>query len=105
MNSTAMDLARWTWALYGGTVLQAQSLAQMTQWAPNSGSPYPWAGYGLGTMRWTTSKGDFWGHAGRMPGYRSCSGHSVTRNITVVLLVNQDSLDAVSMWKALVNAL
>lgn len=105
MNSTAMDLARWTGALYGGAVLQAPSLAQMTQWAPNSGSPYPWAGYGLGTMRWTTSKGDFWGNTGRMPGYRSCSGHSPSRKITVVILVNQDSLDAISMWKALVNAL
>jgi D-alanyl-D-alanine carboxypeptidase len=105
MFSTAIDLARWVRALYGGTVLKPESLTEMTRWAPNSGAPYPWSGYGLGTVRWSTAKGDFWGNAGQMPGFFSQSGHSPTRNITVVVLVNQDHVDTGPIWRTLVNAL
>jgi D-alanyl-D-alanine carboxypeptidase len=103
MFSTALDLARWVRALYGGAVLRPDSLAQMTQWVPYNTSPFP--GYGLGTMRLSTTKGDFWGNGGLMPGYFSSSGHSPTRHITVVVLINQDHVNQGAIWLALINAL
>ena len=73
--------------------------------ASGSGSPWPWGGYGMGTMRWPTAKGDFWGNGGRIPGYFSVCGHSPTRNITVVLLTNQDHVNVGEIWGALIGAL
>jgi D-alanyl-D-alanine carboxypeptidase len=100
MTSTAYDVARWTRALYGGEVLTPASLSAMTTWVAGS-SPT----YGLGTMRLTSSKGDFWGHVGGITGYTSWAGHSPTRNLTVIVLINQDNDYFSAIWRALVDAL
>ena len=100
MASTAYDLALWMRALYGGDVLSAESLREMTKWVPGS-SPV----YGLGTMRLNSSKGEFWGHIGGITGFTSWAGHSPTLKVTVVVLVNQDSDYYSSIWNGLVNAL
>lgn len=100
MTATAYDLARWTRTLYGGHVLNEKSVAEMTKWTSQSGSEY-----GLGTLRFSTSKGDFWGHSGGITGYLSIAAHSPTRQLTVVVLVNQDNVDVGAIWNALVSAL
>ncbi|MHC1767418.1 MAG: serine hydrolase domain-containing protein [Verrucomicrobiia bacterium] len=100
MTSTAYDLALWIRALYGGHVLSDNSLGEMTKWTSLSGSTY-----GLGTMRISSSKGEFWGHNGGITGYLSVAGHSPTRHTTVVVLVNQDTVDVGAIWGALVNTL
>jgi D-alanyl-D-alanine carboxypeptidase len=100
MTSTAYDLALWIRALYGGDVLSDASLAQMTTWSSQSSSSY-----GLGTERFTTAKGEFWGHSGAITGYASLGVYSPTRRVTVVALVNQDTADVGAIWRALVNAL
>jgi D-alanyl-D-alanine carboxypeptidase len=100
MTSTAYDLALWIRALYGGDVVSKSSLAEMTKWTSQSNS-----GYGLGTGRMNTAKGDFWGHSGGITGYLSLAGHSPTRHMTVVVLLNQDTADPGTIWVALVNAL
>jgi D-alanyl-D-alanine carboxypeptidase len=100
MNSTAYDLARWIHALYGGRVLKPESLNAMTQWTSLSGGTY-----GLGTLRLTTSKGDFWGHGGFITGYVTLAAYSPSLEGTVVILVNQDNVDFVAMWNNLVNSL
>jgi D-alanyl-D-alanine carboxypeptidase len=98
--STAYDLARWIEVLYGGRVLKPDSLTEMTKWSALSGS-----NYGLGTLRVASSKGEFWGHDGGLPGFRSYAGYCPTCRFTVVVLVNQDDADAASVWSALVKAL
>jgi D-alanyl-D-alanine carboxypeptidase len=100
MTATAYDLARWIRALYGGTVLKPESIEQMTEPTTLSGGSY-----GLGTQRFSTTKGYFWGHSGAITGYVTCAGHSSTRDATVVVLVNQDNVDSVTLWNLLVNAL
>jgi D-alanyl-D-alanine carboxypeptidase len=100
MTSTAYDVARWIRALYGGEILSPASLSAMTQWVAGSAPAY-----GLGTMRLTSSKGDFWGHIGGFTGYTSWAGHSPSRNVTVVVLINQDNDFFPSIWRGLVDAL
>jgi D-alanyl-D-alanine carboxypeptidase len=105
LTSTAYDTALWTHALYGGSVLSKSSLADMTKWTPESGS-----GHGLGTFRYSTSRGDFWGHSGGIAGYGSLAGYSPTLDCTVVMLMNEytrDTSDAAlwNIWLALIEAL
>ena len=100
MVSTANDLAHWIQALYGGSVLKPESLNEMTKWTSLSGSTY-----GLGTVRMTSSKGEFWGHEGEITGYLASGAYSPTRQVTVIVLINQDNSDSVAIWNGLVNAL
>jgi D-alanyl-D-alanine carboxypeptidase len=102
--STAADVARWMRALYGGSVLKPDSLTAMTAWVPASGGSSGGT-FGLGTMRLHTPMGDFWGHAGSISGYLSCAGHNPTRNVTLVVLVNQDNVYLPAIWNGLVSAL
>ncbi|WP_031070006.1 serine hydrolase domain-containing protein [Streptomyces sp. NRRL WC-3742] len=64
--STTADLDRFHQALFGGELLGPQQLAEMTTTVP---SPGLGGEYGLGTIRYTFSCGDFWGHLGGIPGY------------------------------------
>ena len=100
MTGTAYDVARWIRALYSGSVLTETSLTEMTTWTSLSGSTY-----GLGTERFSSSKGDFWGHLGDITGYLSMAGHSPTAQVTVIVLVNQDNVDVRAIWNALVSTL
>jgi D-alanyl-D-alanine carboxypeptidase len=100
MMATAYDLAHWIQALYGGTVLKPESLTAMTQWTSLSGSEY-----GLGTLRLTGAKGEFWGHGGGITGYQSIAGYAPSHKTTVVLLANQDTEDLLAIWNSLLNGL
>ena len=103
MTSTSYEVAQWVGALYGGRVLQPTSIEQMTNCTTlsiSSGLPY-----GLGTMRFSTARGDFWGHRGRITGYAALAAYSPSRKTTVAVLVNQDAVDIDAIWLALVNAL
>jgi D-alanyl-D-alanine carboxypeptidase len=64
LAADAPTVARWGYQLYGGRVLPADLVRQMTD---GDGE------YGLGTMRFTMSFGigDSYGHGGDIPGYTS----------------------------------
>lgn len=67
MASTAVDLARWGKALYGGTVLTPPLREEMVRGVPSRlGRDVK---YGLGAMIRPTSLGPAWGHSGFFPGY------------------------------------
>jgi D-alanyl-D-alanine carboxypeptidase len=104
MAGTAHDVALWIRALYGGSLLKPESLQQMTQWHEVP-SPEFGLGYGLGTMRLKSAKGDFWGHTGVITGFITHAGHSPTLNVTVALLINQDGDFYTPIWDALIDAL
>ena len=82
MASTARDLAIWADALYGGKVLSAGSLAEMTRMLQPGL-------YGLGT-----DVAVFWGHRayghrGGIRGYESSMWHFPQSGVSIVLLSNQ----------------
>jgi len=99
-TGTALDVARWMRALYGGELLEATSLAAMTKWTSQSDFTY-----GLATARLQSSRGDFWGHNGGILGFRTRAGHSPSRKMTVVVMINRDDADPRASWDALVSAL
>ena len=87
MAADAASLVRWGWLLYGGSVLLAESLAEMTTIAGLER-------YGLGTQRFPVSGGAAYGHSGAIDGYRSLLIVPPAERVAVVVLVNgeQDSV-------------
>jgi D-alanyl-D-alanine carboxypeptidase len=63
MAADAPSVARWGYQLYGGQVIDAALVEQMTAGGPRDG-------YGLGTMRWPQADGELVvGHFGDLPAY------------------------------------
>ena len=81
--STPSDLVRFLAGLFGGRLVSAASLADMTTLAlvpgGGEGSPIGWRqpGYGLGIMGDAASRwGRIWGHNGGGPGYQASAFHA-----------------------------
>jgi len=92
--STAEDLARWAECLYGGRVLQRESLDEMTDfYRPTPGEPFL-SGYGLGTAE---IQADFlggervWGHLGWNPGYMIAMLYFPDHSVSVAVLINDNN--------------
>ncbi|MCK6447429.1 MAG: beta-lactamase family protein [Planctomycetes bacterium] len=85
--TTARDLARWSRALYGGDVLDANSLARMQTAvdAPGLGRNVK---YGLGVIVRETPHGRTLGHSGFFPGYVTEMGWLVDAKLAFALQVN-----------------
>ncbi|MEV0191456.1 serine hydrolase domain-containing protein [Kitasatospora purpeofusca] len=64
--STTADLGRFHAALFGGRLLSAARLREMTTAVP---APMIGAHYGLGLIRYDLPCGAVWGHTGGVPGY------------------------------------
>ncbi len=64
--STTTDLTRFHEALFGGRLLSAARLKDMTTAVP---APTSGGTYGLGVARYELSCGEVWGHSGGFPGY------------------------------------
>jgi D-alanyl-D-alanine carboxypeptidase len=82
MASTAHDLAIWAAALYGGEVLSADSLAQMTTFLQPGF-------YGLGTDVALFAGNRGHGHRGGIRGYDSSMWYFPSSGVSVVLLSNR----------------
>ena len=94
--STAEDLARWAWALYGGDVLQKDSLAEML----HSTTTGEGADYGLGAMIVKSKWGKCYGHDGEFPGYLSDMRYFPSYRIAVAVMVNSDETPGVNKFLA-----
>ena len=86
MFSTAEDLVRFGEALFGGQILQPESLEEMLTFVDNGAN-----GYGLGVIRYRPFGVDFIGHAGNTVGYSSFMVCSDERGICVAALVNENA--------------
>jgi D-alanyl-D-alanine carboxypeptidase len=82
MASTAHDLAIWADALWGGKILAADSLAQMTTFLQPGF-------YGLGTNVALFAGNRGHGHRGGIRGYESSVWYFPVSGVSVVLLSNQ----------------
>ncbi len=86
MISSAGDLARFADALFGGRVLEVESLEQMLRF-DNAGFD---VGYGLGIQASRTPMGISVGHGGTFTGFRSFMDYIADHKITIAVLVNQE---------------
>jgi D-alanyl-D-alanine carboxypeptidase len=90
--STSGDLARWARALYGGSVLEPTSLAQMID-ASDTAPFQPRIAYGLGTQAVSIDGRPAVGHSGRFLGFRGVMRWLPNERIAIVVLTNQSRRD------------
>jgi D-alanyl-D-alanine carboxypeptidase len=90
VESTATDLATWADGVYGGHLLSAESLAEMTDFAAN---PYSDESYGLGTRTRFFEGRRMVGHTGSLRGYYAAMWHYPVENVTVVVELNLGRID------------
>jgi CubicO group peptidase (beta-lactamase class C family) len=93
--STVDDLALWIRALASGKVVDRESVLQMT--SPTGAAQ----GYGLGLYLWNVRGLQMIGHTGQIPGFASAVGYIPRRDITIVVLANDDHFDARTMARRL----
>ncbi|UCE58391.1 MAG: beta-lactamase family protein [Phycisphaerales bacterium] len=86
--STASDLARWAWLLYGGDVLKDKTLGQLLDGVVIGNDPQ--RKYGLGVMIRSSRRGPVCGHAGWMPGYVSLMAYYSDHRIALAVQVNTE---------------
>jgi D-alanyl-D-alanine carboxypeptidase len=90
MAATGDDLADWCRALYGGDLLSAAALAEMTDFAAN---PYSDEAYGLGTRTRLLDGRRMVGHTGSLRGFYTAMWHFPAENLTVVVMLNLGRID------------
>ncbi|HEY8921933.1 MAG TPA: serine hydrolase domain-containing protein, partial [Candidatus Limnocylindria bacterium] len=78
LDSNAANLVRWGDALYGGSILRADSLAQMLDFNDQ--------GYGLGAERYRFGGLLGYGHSGLLRGYTALLAHLPDAHLTVSML-------------------
>ncbi|MGH1343952.1 MAG: serine hydrolase domain-containing protein [Nannocystales bacterium] len=111
--STLDDMLTWSHALYGGELLDPETLEAVV--APRSAeivSPvaaaYGFEGgdYGLGTIVLEDELlGAVWGHAGNIRGYTAYVGYVPTLDVAVAFYTTQDSADGLVAARQIATAL
>ncbi len=96
--STADDIATWARSLYGGDVLDAQSLADMLDY-----SRYPRARYGLGVQTRKLDGRRMFGHTGSLRGYVAAMWHLPEEGVTVVVMANRGRINPNALADALLR--
>ncbi|MBC8065595.1 MAG: beta-lactamase family protein [Chlorobia bacterium] len=84
--STALDLAKWSMALYGGSVLSPETETEMLR-GVDAG---PLGQYGLGVQIRKTPLGISYGHGGWFPGWLSEMEYFPDHGIAVAIQFNTD---------------
>lgn len=83
--STSAEMAKWYYTLLTGDLLNAASLAELTDFVETGTPGYA---YGLGFSRETTIGRTYWGHGGTTWGYRSKMMFDTCRAVVVCGLCN-----------------
>ncbi|MFJ1562071.1 serine hydrolase domain-containing protein [Streptomyces mirabilis] len=100
--SDAQDLITFARALFGGQLLHASLLAQMTETVP---STEPMDAYGLGLVRSDLACGaSAWGHGGKIPGFSAWLAANAEATCVVAAATNQIPADTTSFYRHLLDA-
>lgn len=104
--STASEMVQWYSALFGGELLNAASMAELTTFIATG---VPNGGYGLGLSKEKTQGFSYWGHGGATWGYRSKMIQDSCLGVSVCGLTNSfpSGMDAVTflLYRVLKNHL
>lgn len=106
MISTPSELNQFMQALGDGTLVSAESLAEMRKSVPMDDSN----AYGLGLIKMSLSCGEAWGHGGGIHGYSTTNavgpdGTAATIALTTLVPAGQDEKDAAALNKSIEDAL
>lgn len=93
MASTGDDLVTWARALYGGTLLAPDSLAEMVGGVDATARFKPSVPYGLGVQAATIDGRPTLGHSGRLLGARSVVRWLPMQGMAIAVLTNQSRHD------------
>lgn len=96
--SKAEDFARWLKMLFSGDILPDSSLQDMKDFVsiPDWGAKFP--RYGLGVYMYVTFGDTLWGNDGNFFGYSSAGYYSEKHGVSIVVLLNQDSIYSPLWW-------
>jgi D-alanyl-D-alanine carboxypeptidase len=109
--SSARDLAAWGHALFTGKVLSRGSMDEMIDFYRMDdwcGEPPLITGYGLGVQDLDpslTGGQPAWGHLGSIPGYRALLAHLPQQGVTLAVMANTDSDNAMAVVDGLLEVL
>jgi D-alanyl-D-alanine carboxypeptidase len=93
MAATSRDVARWARALYGGGVLEEDTVQDMLDDVINTERYRPGVPYGLGVQLTTINGQSAMGHSGRLLGFRSAVRYLPETGMTIAVLTNQSRTD------------
>ncbi|MEP7360147.1 MAG: serine hydrolase domain-containing protein [Chloroflexota bacterium] len=97
--ASAPDIARWGRALYGGQVVSADALAQMTDFVFEPGAEGGY--YGLGTRQRSLHGINMEGHTGTLRAFNAAMWYLPSLDLTVVVMTNRTGVDANALTDAL----
>jgi len=111
VSSTAAETAEFFQALFGGKLVQRESLDAMTQLVriPGDHPPAVSPSYGLGLM--SDPEGTYgpdFSHGGGGPGYSAyagCHREFSGRRVSAAVFCNTDEVDAAALWNGMLAAL
>jgi D-alanyl-D-alanine carboxypeptidase len=93
LAATSSDLARWARALYGGGVLDADTVQEMLDDVSRTERYEPSVAYGLGVQLTEVGGQPALGHSGRLLGFRSAVRYLPDTRMTIAVLTNQSRTD------------
>jgi D-alanyl-D-alanine carboxypeptidase len=104
LYASAENVVRWGHELYGGRVLSKEMMDSLLTFrsVPEFGSG---GAYGLGVIKVNAAGKVAVGHTGGIPGFATALWHIAADDVTVAVLVNDDSPAATIMAVALLNVL
>lgn len=91
--STSTDLIRWARALYGGSVLEPETRAEMVGDVVRTAPYKPAVAYGLGVQAVTIAGHPTLGHSGRFLGARAAVRWLTDEHIAIAVITNQSRTD------------
>ncbi|MEO5884860.1 MAG: serine hydrolase domain-containing protein [Candidatus Limnocylindrales bacterium] len=103
LAATSSDVARWARALYGGGVLDAESVQEMVDDVAVTERYRPSVPYGLGMQLLEIAGQPSLGHSGRLLGFRSAVRYLPDNGITIAVLTNQSRTDPGIIVRALLK--
>ena len=97
---TVETLAGWANGLFEGRILTPAALHEMTAFRRGSAM---WGEYGLGVSRMREQGYEVWGHTGHGPGLHSELWHVPQRDLTLVTVWNDDTVETPDIQRALLE--
>ena len=99
--ASALDLARWARALYGGYVLPQEDIRVMVGDAAATAALQPGYPYGLGVQVFMIDGRISFGHSGRLVGARSVMRWFPEEGIAIAVVTNESRFDPTSILRDL----